>query len=169
MSETLFHITKDLVELQELANESDGVDETLMQAYVDTMEGLQLSFEEKAQSIINISKNVTANIGSIDAEIKRLQAKKSSIQQKDEWFKNKLRQSMRETGIKKINCPLFSITLAAPTWNAEIIDESVLPEHLYEVETKIKPNKAEIAKRLKAGEKIDGAHLVESKQRLLIK
>lgn len=169
MSNPLYNVTKELLDLQEIANNAEDVDETLLQAYQDTIESLQLTLEEKAENLINISRNVTSNIESIDNEIKRLQSKKASIKQKDDWFKDKLRQSMQETGTNKISCPLFTITLAKATKRLEVTDEDSLPDDLYDLETKVKPKTKEITERLKAGETIDGAHLIEAKRRLIIK
>jgi hypothetical protein len=169
MTQHLYEISKDFIELQSAAEDAENVDENMLIALQDTMEGVQLSFEEKAQNIVNVMKNVTTSVSSIDEEIKRLQSKKTTIKNKEECFKNYLRENMEKTGINKIECPLFTITLSKPAQVVEIIDELELPDDVIEIETKIKPNKAEIKKLLQSGEDLSGAVLVDAKRRLTIK
>ena len=169
MSQPLYEISKEYLQLQQLAEDADLVDETLIQAYQDTMESTKMSFEEKAQNMVSISKNITATVESLDQEIKRLQAKKTTILNKDSWFKEQLRTNMEATGINKISCPLFTITLSKAREMVEILDEMELPDDCIEIENKIKPNKVKILSLLKSGEEVPGARITESKRGLLIK
>ncbi len=169
MKEHLYEISKDFMELQEAANNAESVDESMMLALKDTMEGLQLSFEEKAQNIVNVMKNVAVNVDAIDDEIKRLQARKATIKNKEEWFREYLRSNMEKTGINKIECEFFTITLAKSAAKVEITNESLLPDDLIDIETKIKPRQAQIKERLNSGEDVPGATLIDSKRRLIIK
>lgn len=168
MSQHLYEISKDFLELQEAASNAEEVDESMMLALRDTMEGIQLSFEEKAQNIVNVMKNVTSNVAAIDEEIKRLQGMKTTVKNKEEWFKNYLRENMEKTGINKIECPYFTITLAKASQQVEITDEKLLPDDLIDIETKIKPKRQEIKKALQDGE-VPGAELITAKRRLIIK
>ena len=169
MSQPLYEIKQELVSLQNLINEADSPDETLIEAFNDTMEGIQLSFEEKAQNVVGFMNNVGANLDSIDNEIKRLQAKKRSITNKQEWFKNYLRTNMADAGISKIECPLFTISLAKPGKAVQITDDSLLPEDLVRVVVTKSPDKDAIKKRLESGDVVSGAELVDATQRLTIK
>lgn len=169
MSQHLYEISKDLSELQQKIEESENVDESLSQALTDTLQGVQLSFEDKAQQVVHVIRNTTSTVDAIQAEIDRLTKKKKSIAKKEEWLRDYLRENMERTGISKIECPLFKITLAKPTKTVQIEDEDSLPEDLYEIEVKKKPNKAEIKKALDAGKDVPGARFVESARRLIIK
>jgi Uri superfamily endonuclease len=169
MSQHLYEISKEFVELQEAASNADQVDESMMLALQDTMEGIQLSFEEKAQNVVGVMKNVTSTVSALDEEIKRLQAKKATAINKEKWFKDYLRENMEKTGISNIKCDLFSITLSKPSQTVEITAELELPDDLIEIETKIKPNKTKIKELLKAGEDISGAVLKDTQRRLTIR
>jgi len=169
MNQPLYQISKDFLALQEATQNSEDADETMLMALNDTMGDVQLSFEEKAENLVFVMKNVAINAAAIDEEIKRLQAKKKTISNKESKFREYLRENMQKTGISKIECKLFSITLSKPTKTLEIINETDLPDDLFEIETKIVPNKAEIKKLLVAGEEVAGAKLNDAVPRLIIK
>lgn len=152
-------------EYRQLAELLDTDDEGLAIAVRDTLEAIGGAFEEKAQAVVAIAQNLEADCAVIDAEIERLQAiKKTRISKADS-----LRENMEATGIKKISCPLFSITLAAGREIAVIDSEDAIPDDLITVKTEIKPNKAEILRRLKAGEAVPGAHIERGQSSIRIK
>lgn len=165
----LYEVSQDFLKLQEELENAENVDEGLMQALTDTMEGAQGEFEQKAVAIVNLTKNITSSTDAIDAEIKRLQQRKKTITDKSEWLKGYLRDNMERTGINKIECEYFTITLGKPTEIVEITDELQVPDDLVDIETKIKPKKTEIKKLLKAGEDVPGAELKQGKWRLMIR
>lgn len=167
MSQHLYEISKDYAELQRLADESD--DEGMQIAIRDTLEAVEGSFNDKAKNLVNVMRNVTSSVESIDAEISRLQAKKKTIQNKELWFKDYLRENMEKAGISKIECDLFRITLAKPKMSVDVTDVDALPDDLKRTETKVIPDKAAIKKRLQCGSGVPGASLKESTRRLLIK
>lgn len=162
----LYEIAGQYKSIQELA---DSDDENMMVAIADTMEGIESEFQEKAQAIVSLAFNVEGGIDAIDVQIKRLQDKKRAIQAKSEWLRNYLKTNMEATGINKIQCPLFSITLSKASKVVEITDESELPDDYVKVKTDISPDKAMIAKALKDGLEIPGATLVDGSRRLTIK
>jgi hypothetical protein len=85
------------------------------------------------------------------------------------WLKEYLKHNMIDTGISKIDCPLFKITLRKTTKIVEVDDETEL-DAKYKV---IVPESYSVDKRLlladlKIGD-VTGARLVDGKQGLLIK
>jgi len=162
----LYEIAEQYKSIQEMA---DSDDENMMVAIADTMEGIEADFQEKAQAIVATAFNVESDIDAIDAQIKRLQNKKKTIQSKSEWLRDYLKRNMEATGINKITCPLFSITLSAPGRVVEITNEGILPDEYVSVKTMIAPDKRAILNALKKGFDIQGAALVEGTRRLTIK
>jgi len=141
----------------------------MLVAIADTMEGIEAQFQEKAQAIVATAFNVESGIDAIDAQIKRLQERKLTIKAKSEWLRNYLKKNMEASGISKIDCPLFSITLSAPSKQVEIENESLLPDEFVSVKTDVKPDKAALAKALKKGVEVPGALLVDGARRLTIR
>lgn len=162
----LYEISEQYQQLQHMA-ESD--EETLIEAVSETMELVQADFTEKAQAIVLVAFNVTADIDAIDAQIKRLQDRKSAIQSKAEHLREYLKRNMAATGISNIKCPLFSITLSKPIAQVAIINEANIPDDYVTVKTTVSPDKKAILKALKDGKEVPGAALMDGTQRLIIK
>jgi len=76
---------------------------------------------------------------------------------------------MEASGIKKIECPLFSISLAKGQEVVSITDENLLPDEYVRVKTEISPNKIALKNALKDGKEVPGAELVTGKTSLRIK
>jgi len=162
----LYDIAEQYKNIQEMV---DSDDENMLVAIADTLEGIEAEFQEKAQAVVSTAFNIESGIDAIDAHIKRLQERKKTIQAKSEWLRDYLKRNMELTGINKIECPLFTITLSKAPQQAEITDESLLPDDYVKVETKVSPKKAEILKALKEGADVPGAILVDGSRRLTIR
>lgn len=156
-------------EYREVAALADSDDEGMAQAVIDTLEAVGGAFEEKAQALVRITLNRQADIDALDNEIKRLQARKQTILNAEASFKEYLRTNMEATGISKISCPLFTITLAKGREVAVIDDADQLPDELMRVKTDIAPDKLAIAAKLKAGEEVPGARLERGQSSIRIK
>lgn len=156
-------------EYREVAALADSDDEGMAQAVIDTLEAVGGAFEEKAQTLVRITLNRQADIDALDNEIKRLQARKQTILNAEASFKEYLRTNMEATGINKISCPLFTITLAKGREVAVIDDADQLPDELMHVKTDIAPDKLAIAAKLKAGEEVPGARLERGQSSIRIK
>ena len=129
------------------------------------LDQIEDAFENKAQQTIFMMKNIEAEIDQIDTEIKRLQAMKKARQNNIDRIKNRLRENMKAVGMSKLNCGLFSLSYRLQEANAVELDETeFLANNLDEdlVTVKVTPNKTEIKRRLKNGEEIIGARLVDS-------
>ena len=129
------------------------------------LDQIEDAFENKAQQTIFMMKNIEAEIDPIDTEIKRLQAMKKARQNNIDRIKNRLRENMKAVGMSKLNCGLFSLSYRLQEANAVELDETeFLANNLDEdlVTVKVMPNKTEIKRRLKNGEEIIGARLVDS-------
>lgn len=161
----LYEISQQFAELEKLAED----DASMIEAVSDTMELIAADFEEKAQAVVLVAKNMEADITAIDAELKRLTDKKKAIINRTDWLRNYLRNNMESTGISVIECPLFKITLSKPTRQVSVDDESALPDDYVNVKTVLSPDKRKILADLKAGIEIQGASLVDGTSRLTIK
>jgi hypothetical protein len=144
-------------------------DDEMAIAIADTLEGIEGEFNDKANAIVSMVLNMDGDVEPIDSAIARLQARKKVIQNKQASLKNYLRENMERTGIKKISCPMFTITCVPGRENAYIDNEDALPEDYLSVKTTISPDKTAITKALKEGTTIEGAHLERAKSSIRIK
>lgn len=165
MSAPLYEITAKHKELALLAEEN----EDMAQAVSDTMEAIEGEFNDKALSLVNVMKNIGESIPSIDAEIARLTARKKSIENNQAHMTNYLQVNMEASGISKIECPLFTITLAKGRDIVQIDDADKIPSDYMNYKTSASPMKKEILTALKEGEEIAGASLTKSKNSIRIK
>lgn len=81
------------------------------EAIFDTIEMIEADMDTKADSYAKIIKSMDGDTAQIDAEIKRLQDRKSSIGKRKEWMKQQLFDSMKATGRTKFKTALFSYNI----------------------------------------------------------
>lgn len=157
----LYEITSDIKRLEATGLTHEEI--------ADTMESLQMSFDEKANNIAMVNANLNGMIAGVDEEIKRLQLMKKSIATQQKGLTDYLKYNMGKSGISKIECPLFKITLSKARKIVEIDDLDLIPDEYVNVVTTVSPDKLAIAKALKNGAEITGASLADGSQSLLIK
>lgn len=158
----LYEITAQYQNIYALLQNPEFAENEDILAALDQIED---AFENKVQQTIFMMKNIEAEIDPIDTEIKRLQAMKKAHQNNIDRIKNRLRENMKAVGKSKLNCGLFSLSYRLQEANAVELDETeFLANNLDEdlVTVKVTPNKTEIKRRLKNGEEIIGARLVDS-------
>ena len=149
----------------ELANN----DELDPQAIADTLEAIGGSIQEKAVSLADWALDLDGNVEKIDAAIARLESKKKQIKARRESLNAYLLTNMVATGINKIQCELFTITLLAGRDSVAIGDEKLIPDEFLNVKTTIAPDKTAIAKAIKEGREVAGASLQKGSPSIKIK
>jgi hypothetical protein len=140
------------------------------QALEDTLEGLQGDIQAKGAGTLAVLANLAAGITAYDNEIKRMQARKKTLERNRAWLKNYLRDNMQACGIQRIESELFTATLGLPPIVCEIYDEDLIPDEFVEVVPEVKKYpKATILKALKEGREVPGARLAEGQYKITIK
>lgn len=163
---TLYTITEQFKELAALA---ETADEDLSVALHDTMEGIEGEFQEKGKAIAMITLNIDGDLEAIQSQIDRLTERKRVITNRKESLKEYLRSNMDAAGITKITHPLFTITCGKGKPIVVIDDEKAIPDDFVNVKVTSAPDKAAIAKALKDGQKVPGAHSEIGKSSISIK
>lgn len=138
------------------------------EAIQDTLEAIEGSFEEKAKRVVAVIQSIDDDVSVIDAEIDRLNAIKKVRINRTNAIREYLRHNMESCGISKIECPLFSITLAKGRDVVVVDNEDELPDEYITVKTSTEPDKKALLQALKSGD-VPGAHLEKSKSALRIK
>ena len=163
---TLYTIAEQFKELAALA---ETADEDLAVALRDTMEGIEGEFQEKGKAIAMITLNIDGDLEAIQSQIDRLTERKRIINNRKESLKEYLRSNMDAAGITKITHPLFTITCGKGKPIVVIDDEKAIPDDFVNVKVHSAPDKAAIAKALKAGQEVPGAHSEIGKSSISIK
>jgi len=157
MSFSIYELTGDYLNLLAMAEDPD-IDE---QVFLDTLEGIEGALEDKADGYVKVMKQLESNMAGLDAEIKRLQDRKTSMKNNVDRMKNTLQKMMEETGKEKFKTELFSYNIQnnPPSLVMDTEDIEVIPmEYLVPQNPAI--DKKKIKDDIKAGKEIDFAHLV---------
>lgn len=150
----LYEITEDFERLREMALDPDVDPEAIR----DTMEAIEADFEDKADGYAKVIRMLETDEDGLDAEIKRLQARKSAVSGNKGRIKEALEKAMRQTGKTKFKTLLFSFGLQKNPPSVAILKEDSVPID-YLVVPDPQPDKKRILAELKAGAKFDWAEL----------
>lgn len=149
-------------DIHELLNSDD------IETIKDNLDSMELAFNDKAESLVKYTQNIEADIKQVDEMIKQLQARKKTLSNKVESFREYVRYNMESNGFNKIECPLFTLTLKQPSKIVEIKDQELIPDEFVSVDVVLKVDKTKLKNALKAGD-VAGAKLVDAKRPLQIK
>lgn len=81
------------------------------EAVYDTIEMIEADMDTKSDSYAKIIKSMAGDVATLDAEIKRLQERKSAMVRRSEWLKSQLEAVMRVTGRTKFKTALFTYNI----------------------------------------------------------
>lgn len=155
---TLYELSNDWQLLMNLAT-SGEIDEEVLQ---DTLDSMSYAIDEKAEGYAIVDLELAASEEKLANEIKRLQARKSSITKNRKRIKDSLRDEMVAMGKEKIKTEKFTIYVQNNPPKVEIQDDADIP-YTYYVEQKPKLDKIALMDDLKRGKKVKGAEITQSK------
>lgn len=159
MKLSLYQIEKDYIDLASQLIEAGGeATEEMEQALAINQQNL----ETKATNYGFVIKQLDAETEMIDAEIKRLQALKSSRNKTIDRLKDAVSKAMDLYEIEEVKTPVLKINFRKSE-SIEIEDESLLSTEFLETKTTITPNKTKIKEAIKKGEFVVGAVLKSNK------
>jgi hypothetical protein len=150
---------QDVAKLQDL-----DLDE---QTIADTLEGLTGTFEEKATNVALFTRNLEALADQIKQAEQAMAARRKALESRADRIRQYLLDNMQRTGITKIESPWFNIALAKNPPSVVVDDEVTLkfahPEFVKTVTTE-SIDKAAVKDAIKAGQIVEGAHLVQAER-----
>lgn len=153
---TLYEITDEYRQLLEIAEDPDMDPDVLR----DTMEAIDADLEDKADGYAKVIRTLEAEEAGVDAEIKRLQARKSAVSGNKGRIKDALEKAMRQTGKTKFKTVLFSFGIQKNPPSVAILSENIPLDYL--VVPDPQPDKKRILEELKAGAKFEWAELKQT-------
>ena len=150
----LYQIEKQYLELADRLIEQGGeVTDDQMMVLTDNKDML----DTKVINIGYVIKKFDAEVGIIEAEIKRLQDLKRVRENAKERLKERVSHAMMLFTINEIKSPLMNVSFRKSE-SVEVEDIEKLPVECYTLEKKV--NKTEIKRLIKEGKDINGAKLV---------
>lgn len=154
---TMYELTADYLTVLGMA--TDG--ETPPEAIADTLEAIGGEIEIKAENSAVIMQELKAEAEKLDAEIKRLTARKKTLEINADAIKERLYNAMKATGKEKFKTTLFSFTIGKNPVKLVIDDAEKIPKK-YLIPQPAKVDNAALKEELKAGKKCRYAHLEQS-------
>lgn len=158
----LYRLADEYVEAVEKLSDLDLDEQTIS----DTLEGLAGELEVKAVNVACFVRNLEASADAIKQAEAHMIARRKAMENRAARIKAYLLQNMERTGITKIECPQFKIAIRENPGSVVIDMLNAIPEdYLRQPEPPpAVPDKALIAKAIKDGFTVPGAHLERSKR-----
>lgn len=103
----LYELTEQYETLQEMMYDPDMDEQTMR----DTMEALWGEIEDKADGYAKIILGMKYDIEALQAEERRLQARRQSLDARQKWLKENLMTNMEAIGKTKIKTALFTVSI----------------------------------------------------------
>lgn len=163
MNLTLYQISDQYLQDVAKLNELDIDDQT----FADTLESLSGELEVKATNVAMFVRNLEASAEAIKQAEDAMYARRKALENKAERLRDYLFQNMQRTGISKIECPYFAITIKKNIPAVVVAPDAQIPDEYWRQPPR-ELDKVKIKSDLKAGVVIDGCRL-ESKLRVDIK
>ncbi|MCP3901492.1 MAG: siphovirus Gp157 family protein [Desulfobacteraceae bacterium] len=165
MSVPLYEISEEIKQLESMETEGD---QSLEEAIANSLDDLNLDFNEKIDNIVKLNQSMDGDVVLIDAEIKRLQERKQGFKKRQDSLKQYVLNNMKALDKKNIKTALFSVTSMAGRDKIFIDDESKIPSDFINIKVTETPDKKALLKAMKDGQ-VAGCHLEKSENTLRIK
>lgn len=127
----------------------------------DTLDSIEETFEDKAENIAKLIRNLEADKKAFEEEEKRFKEKRQTADNRIKSLKLYLEDNMRLTGKTKFKTGVFNFAIQNNPPSVEVFDESLLPKQFL-IAQPVKIDRAGIKELLKAGEEVPGAELKHS-------
>ena len=152
----LYELTDDYLRLMEMAEELDP------ETFQDTLESIQDSIEDKVENTAKVIKSIEADVLAIKEEEKRLKERRQALEKKIDNIKDYLKEQLEKAGIDKVKRATFTVSIQNNPPKAEIVDEKSIPLQ-FMIPQPAKVDKRAILEKLKSGEHVPGAALVQER------
>lgn len=163
----LYELTGDMLKLQQLLESGEVIDKELL---ADVITDTTADYEEKIENCAKVYKNLTSDVDGIDAEIKRLTARKKTLSTNADNLKARMYESMKATKTPKIKGKLFTVAIQANGGKLPVIVDVTtdkLPDELVRIEET--PDLDAIAKYITENPDCGYGHFGERGESLRIK
>ena len=152
----LFELTENYVKFFTMLEEADEITEELE----EMANNLNIAIEEKSDNYVKMIKNLDADVEAFKNVEKQFNKKRKTAENKIAWLKKNLQASMEQTGRKKVETELFTISIQKNTPSLDITSEDNIGDEYYKVERTL--NKRDLLKDIKEGLIIDGVGIKQS-------
>ena len=154
-----YHALTDLIDNDLEVNEETGEITDNSKELKELFENLQMTFEEKLDNSQKYLLTLKGEESILADEIKRLQAKKAAVKNKQDRLKSMMLNALQTSNQGKFKTALYSFNIKN-TEAVEIVDDSLLGRSFLRM--KLEADKTKIKEALKSGNEVEGAKLVQN-------
>lgn len=127
----------------------------------DTLDSIGGTFENKAENMAKLIRNLESDRLAYKEEEDRLKTKRQAVENKLEWLKTYLKDCMKLIGKTKFKSGMFNFSIQKNPVSVNITDKKILPED-YLIPQSPKVNNTTLKKALKDGIEVPGAELKQT-------
>lgn len=135
----LYEISNQLLVLQTMLETAENPDD--IQCAMDTLESVELEFQDKADNIIKLIKNLEAEAKAIDEEKARLDKRSKSLKNNVANLKEYLFKEMKRLEKVKVKTDLFTVSIRKNPPKLVVADENKIPNEFWVVKTEVDNSK----------------------------
>lgn len=151
MALKLYEISDHISKLNEmLENGEEGLE--------DTLESLDMAFEDKVESILKFWRSKKVEAEAIKAEETRLADRRKRVEKEAEWLHQYVEREMVRLGKEKIKSPLFTVSMRLNPPSVSVLDKSLIPSAYFTV-SEPTLSKSKILEEYKAGNIVPGVEI----------
>ncbi len=154
---SLYQLSNDYLEALDVLTDPEM--DLPIEVVTDTLEALTGDLEEKAVNVTKFLRNMEATAKAIKEAELDMAKRRRSLENRVKWMKDYLKGNMEHTGITKIECPYFKLSIQKNPATVNITDEKAIPDQFKEQIISWKIDKTAIKNALKTGETVTGAVL----------
>ncbi len=162
---TLYEIDQAIEEALNKAVVDEETGEVIVTQDLEALESLQMARDQKIENVALFVKNANADAVAIAEEIKWLQARKKTLDNKIEGAKNWLQSALNG---EKFSTPRTSISYRTTKDTTIIDDPNLIPDKFFPIKKNERTvSKTALKEAIKAGETVPGAHLEDTTSMIL--
>jgi len=163
-SKSIFDIEKQFLEVISNIEDNNG---DVTEEELEKLKLTEEEFDNKVEGYVHVIKEYEAKLEMIQKETRRLRRRKMVFENIIDRLQETIDQGMTLLDKSKIEYPTFTLSYRRSE-SVEIEDESLIPKEYMRETVKLSPDKRLISDRIKEGDFIEGARIVE-KQNLQIR
>lgn len=169
-------MTKNKLTLFDLVKTSRELIDTLIETGGELTEDLEAALIENKEALESKAVGYAYTIDSIDKEIeqlkdmeKQIKARSKALESAKERIKKALLSGLISCEVEKIEAPQYKITVGKKRAFVKYNNKELIPEGFYKTSITKSLDKTLVTQKLKAGEEVPGAELIEGEKQLYIK
>ncbi len=120
----LYEIAEEYATLIDMLSDEEVEEQTIR----DTLEAIDMEFEDKADNYAKIIWELEAGAEALKAEERRLFSRRKTLENRSQWLKRELEANMRFTGKTKFRTDLFSFNIQKNGGLQPIVIDGVLED-----------------------------------------